>query len=150
MGAPGKSKSKSATPAPPPPAPPMQSPGGDSSGFLAGTITRGEDRFGYLHPDDGSPDVFVMPSDCVAFGKVIPPKGTRVLYVCGIDKQKGLPKAEEVQPENFGTTENSTWGQANKGNDKGKGGSGGRTGDAFLQWREKHFASSGTKAFSPT
>lgn len=67
--------------------------------LLPGTITRGQDRFGYLKQDNGEKDLFLLPRDCEAFGKQIPPKGTRVLYAVGIDEMKGRPKAMNVQPD---------------------------------------------------
>lgn len=66
--------------------------------LLSGKITRGQDRFGWLQPDNGDPDLFVLPLDCEAFGQTIPAIGTRVLYSVGLDPQKGLPKALQVQP----------------------------------------------------
>merc|ERR1719240_1598882 len=64
-----------------------------------GTITKSSERFGYLQQDSGEQDLFLLPRDCEAFGGQIPPKGTRVRYTVGVDQQKGLPKAQEIQPE---------------------------------------------------
>merc|ERR1712014_440549 len=61
--------------------------------LLSGTITRGQDRFGYLQQDSGEPDLFVLPGDCEGFGGTIPARGTRVTYSIGRDSQKDQPKA---------------------------------------------------------
>lgn len=68
-------------------------------GFAAGTVVKNSFSFGFVKPDDGSKDLFLMPCHCESFGRELPQVGTRVVYVPGIDPQKGMPSAEQVQPE---------------------------------------------------
>lgn len=88
--------------------------------LLAGTITKSDARFGYLAQDNGDVDLFVLPGDCAAFGGTIPAAGTRVLYVVGVDPQKGRPKADAVQPE-VGGLPPGVWHVDPSGKGKGKG-----------------------------
>eukprot|EP00930_Biecheleria_cincta_P032360 TRINITY_DN22457_c0_g1_i2.p1 TRINITY_DN22457_c0_g1~~TRINITY_DN22457_c0_g1_i2.p1 ORF type:complete len:543 (-),score=82.48 TRINITY_DN22457_c0_g1_i2:18-1469(-) len=68
-----------------------------SYGFATGTISRDGDKFGYLTQDSGEPDLFVLPGECA--GHVIPPRGTRVRYIPGVDPNKGRPLATQVEPD---------------------------------------------------
>merc|ERR1719174_3316883 len=63
-----------------------------------GIIKRTLDKFGYLQQDNAEVDLFVLPTQCIASGGVIPPAGTRVYYTVGTDPQKGKPSAENVIP----------------------------------------------------
>merc|ERR1712087_651361 len=56
-------------------------------------------KFGFVKPDSGESDIFVMPIQCTGFGNQLPPIGTRVVFTVGLDLQKSRPTAENVQPE---------------------------------------------------
>lgn len=72
---------------------------GSGPAMCAGTIVKGNGRFGFIQQDSGDKDLFVMPAQCTGFGGALPPIGTRVAYVVGVDPKKGQPTAEDVQPE---------------------------------------------------
>lgn len=53
---------------------------------------------GYIKQDVGT-YVLVLPDQCVGFGGVLPPEGTRLNFDVVIDPTLGMLKAENVQPE---------------------------------------------------
>jgi cold shock CspA family protein len=67
-----------------------------------GTVVNTKAKFGFVRPDTGEADIFLMPNQCVGFGNVLPPEGTRIMYTLGLDAQKGKPSAEGVYPEGAG------------------------------------------------
>lgn len=60
-------------------------------------MPRKDDKWGFIRPDAGDGDLFVMPRQCVALGGVLPPAGTRVTFVLGTNPQNGKPCAEQVE-----------------------------------------------------
>eukprot|EP00931_Biecheleriopsis_adriatica_P072002 TRINITY_DN45_c0_g1_i1.p1 TRINITY_DN45_c0_g1~~TRINITY_DN45_c0_g1_i1.p1 ORF type:complete len:228 (+),score=49.29 TRINITY_DN45_c0_g1_i1:66-686(+) len=59
----------------------------------SGTVEQVMGNFGFIKPDDGSQDVFLLPPQ----GVQIPPVGTRVTYDSVLDSTTGRPRAENVQ-----------------------------------------------------
>uniref|UniRef100_A0A7S4PRQ6 CSD domain-containing protein n=1 Tax=Alexandrium monilatum TaxID=311494 RepID=A0A7S4PRQ6_9DINO len=71
--------------------------------YITGTMRKESGgRFGFITQDDGNGDMFVMPAECVGFGRRLPPVGTRVMFTIGRDPMKGQPRAEDVVPEDEG------------------------------------------------
>eukprot|EP00746_Dinoflagellata_sp_MGD_P008846 gnl/MRDRNA2_/MRDRNA2_117771_c0_seq1.p1 gnl/MRDRNA2_/MRDRNA2_117771_c0~~gnl/MRDRNA2_/MRDRNA2_117771_c0_seq1.p1 ORF type:complete len:253 (+),score=60.87 gnl/MRDRNA2_/MRDRNA2_117771_c0_seq1:49-759(+) len=68
-------------------------------GCLSGTFKQDNGKFGFIAPDDGGPEVFVMPNGCKDFGETLPPIGTPVIYTLVVDKKTGRPRAEEVMSQ---------------------------------------------------
>lgn len=64
-----------------------------------GTMSRGGDKFGFIKPDLGAEEMFVLPQFCLGFGGVLPPIGARVRYEIVLDSKTGKPRADNVQPE---------------------------------------------------
>eukprot|EP00401_Gymnodinium_catenatum_P063112 CAMPEP_0117519564 /NCGR_PEP_ID=MMETSP0784-20121206/32715_1 /TAXON_ID=39447 /ORGANISM="" /LENGTH=628 /DNA_ID=CAMNT_0005315525 /DNA_START=1 /DNA_END=1887 /DNA_ORIENTATION=- len=73
----------------------QQSPSSDA--MVMGTIAKLHDTFGFIKQDSGEPDMFLMPQSCAAFGRVLPPVGTRIRYQVVLDAKTGRPRAENVQ-----------------------------------------------------
>merc|ERR1712217_388400 len=71
---------------------------GDGGEVQTGTIDRSRDTFGFIRPDGGGDNLFVMRGDCKGFNGRIPERGTRVKYTVCVDPQKGKPKASNVHP----------------------------------------------------
>eukprot|EP00435_Cladocopium_sp_Y103_P026689 s1150_g6.t1 len=67
----------------------------------SGIVTDPGEKFGFITQDDGS-SMFLLPGSCTAFGMVIPPAGTRVLYDVVMDPKTGRPRAEDVKPFDSG------------------------------------------------
>lgn len=72
--------------------------GMEDRGQSTGTIKHNSGKSGFILQDSGESDMFVMPKQCEAFGYVIPPVGTPVVYSISVDLAKGKPLAENVQP----------------------------------------------------
>lgn len=81
------------------PAFPFSAPSAPSTDEYSGAIKQSGGRFGFILPDDGQADMFVMPLQCTGFGGECPPVGTRVMYKVGMDPKSGRPRAEDVRPE---------------------------------------------------
>jgi len=93
-------------------------------GWDAGTITdvTNADKFGFIAPDAGGNNMFVMPRSCTGFDGAIPPVGTRVIYRVVVDTKTGRPRAEDLQPE--GADVQPVAPEPCKGGKGGKGGKG--------------------------
>mmetsp|Transcript_77571 Transcript_77571/g.222145 ORF Transcript_77571/g.222145 Transcript_77571/m.222145 type:complete len:678 (-) Transcript_77571:125-2158(-) len=66
-------------------------------GEAAGTMSRNEGNFGFIHKEGGS-EVFVLPGSCVGFGGALPEIGSYVKFSVVIDEASGQEKAENVFP----------------------------------------------------
>jgi len=62
-----------------------------------GEIIKKGEKYGFIKPDDGSPDMFVLPGSCAAFGGMVPEIGTQLTYTIAVEKS-GKPVAHDVQP----------------------------------------------------
>lgn len=84
-------------------------PGGPGHELLQTRVTgvvedageRGGGKYGWILQEDGS-RMFCLPGSCPAFGCVIPPMGTKVIYDVINDPKTQRPRAENVQPFNTG------------------------------------------------
>jgi cold shock CspA family protein len=64
-----------------------------------GAICKVSGNFGFIKCDEaGAADMFVIPQACTAFGREVPPIGTRVKFSVVIDAKTGRPRAENVMP----------------------------------------------------
>lgn len=81
--------------APRPPQGPQTVP---SDNILTGTISAVNEKFAFVRQDTGEADMFVIPPACDAFGRELPPVGTRVQYRCIMDPKSGRPRAADVAP----------------------------------------------------
>lgn len=79
--------------------PAQQMPRGPAAPPASGIVVHNRGKYGFLRPDDGGADIFLMPAQCIGFGGNIPLDGTRVSFVIGTDPEKGLPTASDVRPE---------------------------------------------------
>merc|ERR1711957_214005 len=68
----------------------------DSAVEQVGTMSKDNGKFGFITPDDGSPDMFVMPVACEAVGGM-PPQGMKLAYTVVTDAKTGRPRAEGVR-----------------------------------------------------
>mmetsp|Transcript_58771 Transcript_58771/g.92926 ORF Transcript_58771/g.92926 Transcript_58771/m.92926 type:complete len:515 (+) Transcript_58771:126-1670(+) len=65
---------------------------------LHGTISKVNAKFAFVKQDSGEADMFVIPPACEAFGRELPPVGTRVQYKVILDSKSGRPRADCVGP----------------------------------------------------
>jgi cold shock CspA family protein len=73
---------------------------GDST--LLGTISKVSEKFAFIKQDSGEADMFVIPPACEAFGRELPPVGTRVQYKVIMDSKSGRSRADSVGPSLVG------------------------------------------------
>lgn len=78
---------------------PRDVPSADAGPARTGCIKKAGDKFGFIQPDDGEEELFLLPGSCEAFGNVIPPQGTKVIYRIVMDGKTGKPRAEDVSSE---------------------------------------------------
>ena len=67
-----------------------------------GTMRTGSLKFGFITQDCHDGDVFVLPSSCPVFGRMLPPSGTRVAYWVSSDPMTGKLRAKDVRPLDSG------------------------------------------------
>jgi len=80
---------------PPPDQGPITQP---SEAILTGTISSVKDKFAFIKQDSGEANMFCIPPACEAFGRELPPVGTRVQYRVVLDNKSGRPRADSVAP----------------------------------------------------
>eukprot|EP00929_Paragymnodinium_shiwhaense_P086922 TRINITY_DN4728_c0_g1_i1.p1 TRINITY_DN4728_c0_g1~~TRINITY_DN4728_c0_g1_i1.p1 ORF type:complete len:912 (+),score=183.29 TRINITY_DN4728_c0_g1_i1:134-2869(+) len=69
------------------------------SGRQTGVLTTiDEFGIGFVEPDDGGDELLIQPEQCTGFGLELPPKGTRISYMQGIEEFSGAAQAEDVHP----------------------------------------------------
>jgi len=68
-------------------------------GERSGSFIYSKGNYGFIKQDTGDADMFVMSGGCVGFGGSFPPPGTRVSYEVVMDAKTGLPRADNVKPE---------------------------------------------------
>lgn len=71
-------------------------------GWVAGTMGKNQEKFGFITQDNGKGDMFVMPKQCTGFAGQFPPEGARVIFNVVMDATTSKPRAENVQPEPTG------------------------------------------------
>mmetsp|Transcript_75285 Transcript_75285/g.156838 ORF Transcript_75285/g.156838 Transcript_75285/m.156838 type:complete len:213 (+) Transcript_75285:1-639(+) len=67
--------------------------------LYSGTMAKSSGQFGFIQQDQGGDTMFVLPLTCEAFGKTLPPIGTRLVYTITTDEKTGRPRAGTVYPE---------------------------------------------------
>mmetsp|Transcript_29138 Transcript_29138/g.79986 ORF Transcript_29138/g.79986 Transcript_29138/m.79986 type:complete len:587 (-) Transcript_29138:131-1891(-) len=63
-----------------------------------GVMSAVNDKFAFIKQDSGDADMFCIPPSCEAFGRELPPVGTRVQYRVVMDAKTGRPRADQVAP----------------------------------------------------
>mmetsp|Transcript_41588 Transcript_41588/g.114611 ORF Transcript_41588/g.114611 Transcript_41588/m.114611 type:complete len:506 (-) Transcript_41588:177-1694(-) len=63
-----------------------------------GIVSAVNDKFAFIKQDSGDADMFCIPPACEAFGRELPPVGTRVQYTVVMDAKTGRPRAANVGP----------------------------------------------------
>eukprot|EP00928_Gymnodinium_smaydae_P005281 TRINITY_DN11808_c0_g1_i2.p1 TRINITY_DN11808_c0_g1~~TRINITY_DN11808_c0_g1_i2.p1 ORF type:complete len:396 (-),score=56.68 TRINITY_DN11808_c0_g1_i2:267-1373(-) len=93
----GKSKSAAATPGGVIWQPPSALPAARGA-RRTGTVTKVNASFAFIQQDCGEADMFLIPPSCEAFGRELPPVGTRIAYDVIADRFTGRPRAENAEP----------------------------------------------------
>lgn len=76
-----------------------------------GELCKINGNFGFIKQDEpGAPDMFCIPQACQAFGREMPPLGTKVRYTIVNDAKTGRPRADNVTPADGGMMQqNNQW-----------------------------------------
>merc|ERR1719330_680848 len=67
--------------------------------WLSGVVFKNNTKYGFILQDCNQSHLFVLPTECKAFGGKIPMEGTRVFYTMGHDPATFKPRADHVRPD---------------------------------------------------
>ncbi|CAE7244534.1 unnamed protein product [Symbiodinium natans] len=70
-----------------------------SGDVYSGKLIKNLGTFGFIQPDGGGDELFVMPKGCKGFNNLLPPIGSRVRYELAVDEKTLRTRAENVFPE---------------------------------------------------